>query len=94
MARMKLKRRLCGSMLVPRRESDVPRFCSWQTRLNGVCAVGFPPDPFVAVGLAFFPVDDGEEFPEVPDGDELFVVSWPVMSAGEARFDTGGPGKT
>jgi hypothetical protein len=37
-------------------------------------------------------VDDGDEFPpegpEDPDGD-----SWPVESAGEARFDTGGPGK-
>jgi hypothetical protein len=36
-------------------------------------------------------VDDGDEFPpegpEAPDGD------WPVESAGEARFDTGGPGK-
>ena len=77
-------------MPVPRRVSDVPRFCSLQTWLNVLCAVGFPPDPFVAVGLAFFLVDDGEGF---PDGDELFVVNWPVMSAGEARFDTGGPGK-
>jgi hypothetical protein len=45
------------------------------------------PRTTVAVGLACFPVDDGDEL-------ELFVDSWPVMSAGDARFDTGGPGKT
>jgi hypothetical protein len=36
-------------------------------------------------------VDDGDEFPE-PD-DEPFADTSPVMSAGDARFDTGGPGK-
>jgi hypothetical protein len=57
-----------------------------QTRFNGDCA----PEPLVDVGLAFVPVGDGDEFPE----DEPFADTSPVISAGEARFDTGGPGKT
>jgi hypothetical protein len=52
------------------------------------------PEPFVDVDLAFFPVDvdDGDEDPD-PEGDEPFADNSPVMSAGDARFDTGGPGK-
>jgi hypothetical protein len=46
----------------------------------------------VVVGLPFFAVDDGDEFP-AGDDDEPFPDSWPVISAGEARFDTGPPGK-
>ena len=37
------------------------------------------------------PVGDGE-FPLVDD-DEPPPDSWPLISAGEARFDTGPPGK-
>lgn len=42
--------------------------------------------------MPFFAVDDGE-FPP-GDDDEPFsdTGSWPVISAGEARFDTGPPG--
>jgi hypothetical protein len=60
-----------------------------QTRFNGVCA----PEPLVDVGWAFFLelVDDGDEDPD-PE-DEPFAGAPPVMSAGDARFDTGGPGK-
>ncbi len=79
-----------------RRESDASRFWSLQTRLKGDCAipVGCAPEPalFVDVGLPFFTVDDGDEFPP-GDDDEPFPDSWPVISAGEARFDTGPPGK-
>jgi hypothetical protein len=52
------------------------------------------PEPFVDVDLAFFPVDvdDDDEDPD-PEGDEPFADNAPVMSAGDARFDTGGPGK-
>jgi hypothetical protein len=88
--------RLCCAMLVSRRESVASRFCSLQTRLKGDCAipVGCAPEPapFVDVGLPFFAVDDEYEFPP-GDDDEPFPDSWPVISAGEARFDTGPPGK-
>ena len=67
-----------------------------QTRLKGNCAipVGWGPEtaPFEVIGLPFFFVDDGDEFPPVDD-DEPFPDSWPLISAGEARFDTGPPGK-
>ena len=92
---MKLMWRLCGAMFVSRRESSALRFSSLQARFKGDCA--FPveepePAPFVDVGLPFFAVDDGDEFP-AGDDDEPFPDSWPVISAGEARFDTGPPGK-
>jgi hypothetical protein len=45
----------------------------------------------VDVGLPFFAVDDEGEFPA--GDEEPFPDSWPVISAGEARFDTGPPGK-
>ena len=42
--------------------------------------------------MPFFIMDDGDEF--LPgDDDEPFLDSWPVISAGEARFNTGPPGK-
>ena len=54
------------------------------------------PKPFIDVWWAFLPVDvddgDEDEDPD-PEGDEPFADSSPVMSAGDARFDTGGPGK-
>jgi hypothetical protein len=85
--------RLCGAMPVSRCESSALRFWSLQTRLKGDCAipVGCAPDP-VDVGLPFFAVDGEVEFP-AGDDDEPFPDSWPVISAGEARFDTGPPGK-
>ena len=86
---MKLVRRLCRLMSMPRRESAASRFCSLQTRFNGACPVGCGPEPVAVVGLPFFAVDDGDESP--PEGEES--SGWPVMSWGEARFDTGGPGK-
>jgi len=42
-------------------------------------------------GLGFFAVDDGDVFPP-GDDDEPFPDDWPVVSAADARFDTGGPG--
>jgi hypothetical protein len=38
--------------------------------------------------FAIFPVEDGDEFPPEGPNDEPFRIadSWPVMSAGEARF--------
>ena len=65
------------------------------------------PEPFVDVGRVFVPVDVGCQWVFVPvavgvgvgdkdldpEGDELFADTSPVMSAGDARFDTGGPGK-
>lgn len=93
MARRKLVWRLCWPIAVSRRESDPSCFVSLQTIFDGDkdgddCA----PGPLVDVGLAPFVADDGEA---PPDGDvpaPKFV--WPVMSAGDARLDTGGPGKT
>ena len=95
---MKLMRRLCCAIPMSRRDSGALCFWSLQTRLKGDCAipVGCAPEPepapFVDVGLPFFAVDDGDEF---PPGDDAapFPDSWPVISAGEARFDTGPPGK-
>jgi hypothetical protein len=52
------------------------------------CAPGPEPAPFVDVGLPSFAVDDGDEFPP-GDDDEPFPDSWPVISACDARFDTG-----
>ena len=43
--------------------------------------------------LAIFVVDMGTSSPPPEDDDESFSDSWPVVSAGEARFDTGPPGK-
>jgi hypothetical protein len=57
------------------------------------------PEPFVDVGRVFTPVDVdvgvgvGDLEPD-PEGDELFADTLPDMSAGDARFDMGGPGKT
>jgi hypothetical protein len=49
--------------------------------------------PKVDIGLAFLTARD--EFSLA--GDEPFIESWPVISAGDARFDTildtGGPEK-
>lgn len=91
---MKLMWRLCGEMPVSRCESSALRFWSLQTRLTDDCGtpVGGAPDP-VDVGLPFFAVVGEDEFPAGDDDDEPFPDSWPVMSAGEARFDTGPPGK-
>ena len=44
------------------------------------------------VGLPFFTMDYGDEFLR-GDGDEPFLDGWPVISAGEARFNTGPPRK-
>jgi hypothetical protein len=66
------------------------------------------PEPFVDVGRVFTPVDVGCQWVFIPvdvgvgvgdldpdpEGDELFADTLPDMSAGDARFDTGGPGKT
>lgn len=86
--------RLCCAKPVSRRERDASRFWSLQTRPKDDCAipVGGAPEPFVDVGLPFFAVDDGYVFPG-GDDDEPFPDNWPVISAGEARFDTGPPGK-
>jgi hypothetical protein len=96
MARMKLVWRLCCAMLVSRRERGASRFWSLQTRLKDDCAIpvgcALEPEQFVDVGLPFFPVDNEYEFP-AGDDDDPFPDSWPVISAGEARFDTGPSGK-
>lgn len=42
--------------------------------------------------MPLFAVYDGDEFP-AGDDDEPFPDSWPVITAGEARFDTGPPEK-
>ena len=52
-----------------------------QTRLDGVCAL----ELLVDVGWALSPVDDDGEDSDPEDTS-------PDMSAGDARFDTGGPG--
>lgn len=75
-------------------ESDVSCFWSLQTLFDDDC-VGCAPAAPVDVGLAPFVVDVAEV--GVPlDGDDPGAPNdvWPVMSAGEARLDTGGPGKT
>jgi len=51
------------------------------------CAPEAEPAPFVDIGLPFFAMDDRYEFP--PGDDKPFPDSWPVTSAGDARFDTG-----
>ena len=93
---MKLMWRLCCSMPESRRESGASRFWSLQTWLKGDCAIpvgGLEPAPFVDVGLPFSSVDDdGGELP-AGDEDDPFPDNWPVISAGEARFETGPPGK-
>ena len=98
MARIKLTRRLCWVMPELRLESEANalRFCSLQTLVfdeGDVAEVGCEPDPPVDVGLAPL-VAEAVEVPP-PDEPELLPpeVRLPVMSAGEARFDTGGPGK-
>jgi hypothetical protein len=58
-----------------------------QRRLCYPCRPGPEPEPFVEVGLPFFAMGDGDRFP--PGDDEPFSDSWPVISAGEVRFDTG-----
>lgn len=73
-----------------RLESDANglRFWSLQTLLfddGDVADVGCAPDP---------PVDVGLEPPDEPEPEPEPELGLPVMSAGEARFDTGGPGKT
>jgi hypothetical protein len=91
---MKLMWRLCCTRPVSRRESGASRFWSLHTRFKGDCAPPEPepePAPFVDVGLPFTAVDDGDEFPA--GDDEPFPDGWPVESVGEARFDTGPPGK-
>jgi hypothetical protein len=93
---MKLMWHICCMMPVSCHESGASRFWSLQTRLKGDCAdpVGCAPEPapFVDVGLSFFAVDNGDEFPP-GDDDKPFPDSWPVKSAGEVRFDTGPPEK-
>jgi hypothetical protein len=74
--------------------SGALRFWSLHTQLEHDCAmpVGCAPEPepapFVEVGLPFFAKDDGDEFPP-GDDEEPLSDSWPVIFAGEARFDTG-----
>jgi hypothetical protein len=97
---MKLMWCLCCAMPVSHRESGASRFWGLRTRLKGDCAipVGCTPEPepepapLVDVGLPFFAVDDGDEFP-AGDDDKPFPESWPVISAGETNFDTGSLGK-
>jgi len=70
------------------RDCNASGFWSLQTWFNGDRAVGCSPEPnpFMYVGLEFFPVDDS-------DKATMTRQLATVMPAGSTRFDTGGPGK-
>jgi hypothetical protein len=92
---MNLMWRLYCATLESRRESGASRFWSLQTQFKGDCAipVGCAPEqepaPFVEVGLPFFAVEDGDEFPPGDDDDsEPFPDSWPVIFARARRGST------
>jgi hypothetical protein len=60
---------LCCAVPVSWRDIDASRFWSLQTRLNGDSEVSCAPEsyPLVDVGLQFFAVDDGVEYPPADD---------------------------
>jgi hypothetical protein len=60
---------LCCVVPVSWRDIDASRFWSLQTRLNGDSEVSCAPEsyPLVDVGLQFFAVDDGVEYPPADD---------------------------
>jgi hypothetical protein len=92
---MLLMWRLCCAMPLSRRESGASHFWSLQTRFKDDRAPKTEPAPFVVVGLPFLAVDNGDgEAKLLPGEDDKHLPDcWPVISAGEARFDTGQPGK-
>ena len=80
-------------MSMPRRVRDVSRFLSLQIAPDeDGLEVGPDPDPFVDVGSLPAVVPEPFVGPFVAGEPELTSV--PVPLSGDAKFDTGGPGKT
>jgi len=90
MARMKLMRRFCYAM---------PVSCFWclQTRLfRGDCAIPVgrapepEPTPFVGIGLPFFAVNDGNEFPLETTMSLPGQLAYHIRGRGEVRHGSSG----